>query len=85
MHVLQIVDKIRYDWHLSNKNAFGGGSISVRVDPNQAFLLVSRISSTYVTTVMMGLKFNVRQLNSVIPGDGLWESVTVQDVMDTAG
>ena len=28
---------------------------------------------------------NVLQLSSVIPGDGLWENVTVQDVMDTVG
>ena len=26
---------------------------------------------------------NVRQLSSVIPGDGLWENYTVQDVLDT--
>ena len=28
---------------------------------------------------------NILQLSSVIPGDGLWENITVQDVMDTTG
>jgi len=26
---------------------------------------------------------NVQQLDSVIPGDGLWDNVSVRDVMDT--
>ena len=37
-HVIQMIDKIWYDWQRrdpSNKNAFGGGSISGQVDPSQ--------------------------------------------------
>ena len=33
-----MIDKIWYEWQLrdsSNKNAFGGGTISVQVDPTQ--------------------------------------------------
>ena len=38
MNVIQRVDKIWYDWQHrdpSNKNAFGGGSVSAQVDPSQ--------------------------------------------------
>jgi len=68
-----MIDKIWYEWQLrdsSNKNAFGGGTVSVQVDPTQA--------TTYPTGAPPLLN-----LSSVIPGDGLWEDVTVQDVMDT--
>ncbi|KAF9647450.1 Di-copper centre-containing protein [Thelephora ganbajun] len=68
-----MVDKIWYDWqhrNSSNKNTFGGGSISVQVDPSQA--------SKYPTGAPPLLN-----LSSVIPSDGLWESVTIGDVMDT--
>jgi len=70
-----MVDKIWYDWqnrNSSNKNAFAGGSISAQVDPTQA--------STFPTGAAPFLN-----LSSVIPGDGLWENIKVQDVMDTTG
>ncbi|KAF9647444.1 Di-copper centre-containing protein [Thelephora ganbajun] len=70
-----MVDKIWYDWqhrNSSNKNAFGGGSISAQVDPSQ--------ESEYPTGAPPFLN-----LSSVIPGDGLWEGVTIGDVMDTMG
>ena len=28
---------------------------------------------------------NLRQTSSMIPGDGLWEEITVGDVLDTVG
>ena len=46
------------------------------------------LSSTYVATptdVCYSEGANVRQLDSVLPGDGLWENVTVGDIMDTTG
>jgi len=70
-----MVDKIWYDWQAlspNNTNAFGGGSVSAQVDPTQAV--------AYPTGAPPLLT-----LNSVIPGDGLWNNVTVSDVMDTTG
>ena len=84
-----MIDKVWYQWQLrdsSNKNAFGGGTVSVQVDPIQGaiyptgappFLNVSEAPSSCCSGAY------VRQLSSVIPGDGFWEDVTIQDVMDT--
>ena len=84
-----MIDKIWYEWQLrdpSNKNAFGGGTISMQVDPTIAttyptgappFLNVSEIPSGCCGGA------DTLQLSSVIPSDGLWEDTTIQDVMDT--
>ena len=87
-----MVDKIWYDWQLrdsSNTNAFGGGSISTQVNSSvpatggPPMLDVCDSPFQLLRTCSDGTNF--RQLSSVIPGDGLWENVTVQDVIDTTG
>ena len=87
-----MVDKIWYQWQLrspSNKNAFSGGTISVQVDPTAPpnggppFLNVRSNSFWLTCTCSDGA--DVQQLTSEIPGDGLWNGVTIQDVMDTQG
>jgi tyrosinase len=70
-----MIDKIWYDWQLrdqSNKNAYGGGSVSAQVDPSQA--------AAYPTGAPPFL-----DLSSVIPGDNLWQGVKIGDVMSTVG
>jgi len=68
-----MIDKVWYDWQRrdsSNKNAYGGGSISAQVDPTQA--------ATYPTGAPPFLS-----LDSVIPSDGMWCNTTVAETMDT--
>jgi len=70
-----MIDKIWYEWQLrssTNKNAFGGGSISIQVDPVGAAAYPNGAPPFLDTS-------------SAIPGDGLWDGYTVQDVMDTVG
>ena len=44
------------------------------------------LGSTYVASLrLVRVGTNVQQLSSVIPGDGLWEDITIGDVMDTVG
>ena len=60
----------------------------------QAYLIPSTqledpLSSTYVATLRLtrccGEGADVQQTSSIIPGDGLWENITVGDVLDTVG
>jgi len=70
-----MVDKVWFDWQHrdpSNKGAYAGGSVSGQVDPS--------LVSAYPTGAPPLLS-----LDSVLPGDGFWENVTVRDVMDTTG
>ena len=44
------------------------------------------LSSTYVAlTRYCGEGTDVQQMSSIIPGDGLWENITIGDVLDTVG
>ena len=85
-----MIDKLWYDWQCrdpSNKNAFGGGSISAQVDPSQAAAYPTGapplLSVRDSQCVLCITRANVQQLDSVIPGDGLWGNTTVREVMNT--
>jgi len=68
-----MIDKVWYDWQLqdpNNTNAFGGGTVSIQVDP--------AVGAIYPTG---GPPF--LNLTNVIPSDGFWGNITIGDVMNT--
>jgi len=70
-----MVDKIWYDWQNKapqNKYAFGGGTIA------------TLNNFTLYTEFPTGLP-PFTNFDSLIPGDNLWNNITVWDVMDTTG
>lgn len=87
-----MIDKVWYEWQLrdsSNKNAFAGGSISRQVDPTVPITggppMLNVCGNHFQLVYACSNGTDVRQLSSVIPGDGLWEDVTIRDVMSTVG
>lgn len=93
--VVQMIDKVWTDWqnrNSSNKNAFEGGSISWQASANVSYLLYPT-GAPPALNVRYNPRFGrgfceltgIQQLSSVIPGDGLWENVTIGDVMDPLG
>lgn len=71
-----MIDKIWYDWqhrNSSNKNIFAGGSISWLATSNVSVLQYPTGGPPLLNT------------SSPIPGDGMWETTTVGDVLDTVG
>lgn len=71
-----MIDKVWFDWQHrndSNANAFEGGATSWQTDPNITF-------TQYPTGAEPWLN-----LSSALTSDGLWDGVTVGDVMSTVG
>jgi len=69
-----------------NKYSFGGGTVSVFGTPDwgtyptgeQPYANVSGLSTTDPAS-----SDSFAQLSTIIPGDGLWENITIWDMMDT--
>jgi len=91
-----MVDKIWYDWQQKgprNKYSYGGGSAQGMKDFKTfvqfptglpPYLNVSA-SSELVSSRSLILFVLLFQFDSDIPGDNLWNNVTIWDVMDTTG
>lgn len=90
-----MIDKVWYDWQCrdpSSKKVFGGGSISWQFDANVSIAQYPTGAPPWLDVrndahvgAECGKRTNTQQVNSVIPGDGLWKETKVRDVMDTTG
>lgn len=71
-----MIDKVWFDWQHrndSNANAFEGGATSWQTDPNITFTQYPTGAAPWLNS------------SSALTSDGLWDGVTIGDVMSTVG